>query len=99
MQNIVDDLHALHRLWIQGTPQWVPWIVKVTWREPPSGWIKVNTNGATFGSLGLPGYANVFRTLRSFIKGCFCIPLGVSYAFEAELAAVIHAAMYATSFG
>ncbi|KAK0599983.1 hypothetical protein LWI29_010426 [Acer saccharum] len=59
----------------------------------------VNTDGAAFGSPGLSGCAGVFRTCRGFVRGCFAIPLGVCFAFEAELAAAIHAIDYAWTFG
>ncbi|KAK2639491.1 hypothetical protein Ddye_027286 [Dipteronia dyeriana] len=39
-------------------------------------------------------HAGVFRTCRGFVKGCFAIPLGVCFAFEAELAAAVYAIDY-----
>ncbi|KAK0608762.1 hypothetical protein LWI29_035530 [Acer saccharum] len=44
-------------------------------------------------------FHGVFRTCRGFIRGCFAIPLGVCFAFEAELAAAVHAIDYAWTFG
>ena len=46
------------------------------------GWLNINTDGADFGSLGIAGYAGVFRICRGFVKGCFTIPLGVCFAFS-----------------
>ena len=56
-------------------------------------------DGAAFGSPSLAGCAGVFRTCRGFIKGCFVIPLGVYFAFKAELAVAAHAINYAWTFG
>ena len=61
----------------------------------PSGWIKVNTDSAAFGSLGLADSAGIFCTSHGFVKGCFAIPIGIGFAFEAELAATIHAISFA----
>ena len=55
------------------------------WRPPLSGCLKVNTDGAAFGSPGLAGCAGVFRTCRGFVKGCFAIPLGVCFVFLLRL--------------
>ncbi|KAK3204926.1 hypothetical protein Dsin_018972 [Dipteronia sinensis] len=40
-----------------------------------------------------------FCTYRGFVKGCFAIPLGVCFAFEAELAAAVHTIDCAWTFG
>ncbi|KAK3183936.1 hypothetical protein Dsin_031222 [Dipteronia sinensis] len=37
--------------------------------------------------------------VSGFVKGCFVIHLGVCFAFEVELAAVVHAIDYAWTFG
>ena len=55
------------------------------------GWLKVNTNGVTFGSHGLAGNEGVFGTSCGFIKGCFAILVGFYFLFYAELVVVIHA--------
>lgn len=62
----------------------------------PSEWIKVNTNGDAFGSLGLTGCVGIFQTSRSFVKGYFFIPIEVAYSFEVELVA-IYAIFYFTN--
>lgn len=46
----------------------------------------------------LVSYVDIFRTLRSFFKGSFCIPLGFAFSFEVELVAIIHKVLYATTF-
>ncbi|KAK2658407.1 hypothetical protein Ddye_004940 [Dipteronia dyeriana] len=52
-----------------------------------------NAVSSTFGhKLKLNG---VFRTCRGFVKGCFATPLGVCFAFEAELAVAVYAIDYA----
>lgn len=57
MRNTLDEFHVLKRLSILG----VLWIVNVIWKVPPSSWIKVNTDSATFGSLSLSLYMSVFQ--------------------------------------
>ena len=56
-------------------------------------------DGVAFGSPSLVGCGRVFHTCRGFVKGCLAIPLGVYFAFEAELAAVILALDFDWSFG
>ncbi|PON75623.1 Ribonuclease H-like domain containing protein [Parasponia andersonii] len=99
MRNTLDELQILLCLHVQAKPSWAPRIVEVHWQFPPAGWLKVNTDGSTFGSLGLTGCGGIFRTSRGFCKGAFAIPLGKAFAFEAELASAIHAISYAYDFG
>ncbi|KAK2649696.1 hypothetical protein Ddye_017185 [Dipteronia dyeriana] len=77
MKNSVDELQILQRLHVSGRPLKAPHVLEVNWCPPSSGCLKVNTDGAAFGSPGLAGCAEVFRTCKGFIKGCFAIPLGV----------------------
>ena len=95
MQNYIDELLDLWRLQVNGCSTKAPHILKVIWRPPPPDWLKVNTDGVTFGDRSLASCAGVFRTCRCFVKSCFAIPLGVCFAFEAEWAAVVHAIEYA----
>ena len=97
--NKIDELQILHSLRIVGRPSRAPRIIEVLWKFPSPGWIKVNTDGAAFGSPGLAGSAGVFRNCRGFIRGCFALPIGIAYAFEAELVAAIHAINYAWDRG
>ncbi|KAL5551533.1 hypothetical protein UlMin_001709 [Ulmus minor] len=89
MHNSIHDLMILRWLHVSGRPSKTPWILEVTWCPPPPGRIKVNTDGATHDSPGLASCSGVLRTCRGFIKGCFAIPIGVCFAFEAEIAAAI----------
>ena len=61
------------------------------WRVPSQSWLKVNTDTATHGCLGLMGFGGVFRTFRGFFRGGFAIFISKAYAFDVELAAAIHA--------
>ncbi|KAK2659082.1 hypothetical protein Ddye_005615 [Dipteronia dyeriana] len=90
-----EESQILQRLHVSGLPPKAPHILEVNWRPPPLGCLKVNTDGAAFGSPGLAGCAGFFRTCKGFVKGCFAIPLGVCFAFEAELAAADYAIDYA----
>ena len=99
MRNSLNDLQILHCLRVQAKPPRAPRIVEVQWQLPPPGWLKVNTDGSAFGSPGLAGCGGIFRTPRGFFKGAFAIPLGKSFAYEAELVGAIHAISYAFDFG
>ena len=43
----------------------------------------MNTDGAVMGSPGVDGCGGIFQNCRAFVKGCFAIPLGQVFAFEA----------------
>ena len=62
MKNSVDELQTLQRLHISSRPPKAPHILEVNWHPPPPGCLKVDTDGAAFGSPGLTGCAGVFRT-------------------------------------
>ncbi|PON76645.1 hypothetical protein PanWU01x14_033310, partial [Parasponia andersonii] len=57
--------------------------------------IKVDTDSSAYGSPGLFGCSGVFQTHRGFVRAYFSIPLGTSYAFEAELVVAVHAIDFA----
>ncbi|PON47283.1 Ribonuclease H, partial [Parasponia andersonii] len=99
MFNSMNDLLILRELRVKGKSRKVPIIIEVIWRPPPLSWIKVNTDGSTYGSSGSYGYSGVFQTHRGFIRGCFSILLGTSYAFEAKLTAAIYAINFAWKYG
>ncbi|KAK3183120.1 hypothetical protein Dsin_030406 [Dipteronia sinensis] len=85
MRNCVDDLLILRRFDLCGRPDRAPVIRSVIWSPPAPGWIKVNTDGAALSSPGVGGCEGVFHNCRAFVKGCFAVPLGQVFVFEAEL--------------
>ena len=89
MANQVEELAILHTLHIPCRPLRAPRIIEVLWKPPPLGWIKVNTNGAAFGCLGLASSGGIFRNCKGFVHGCFAIHIGMAFAFEVELVASI----------
>ena len=93
------ELQILQRFQVSGRPSKAPRTLKVNWRPPPLGCLKVNMDGAAFGSPGLASCVGVFCTCKSFVKGCFANPHGVSFTFEAKLAVIVHAIDYAWTFG
>ena len=99
MRNTLAELQILHCLHVPAKMPRAPRIVEVQWQLPPMGWLKVNTDGSAFGNPGLAGCGGIFRTSRGFFKGAFAIPLGKTFAFEAELVGAIHAISYAYDFG
>ena len=99
MRNCMDDLLILRRFGLQGRPSKAPVIKSVIWSPPAPGWIKVNTDGAAMGSPGVGGCGGIFRNCRAFVKGCFAIPLGQVFAFEAELLAASLDINFAWKYG
>ncbi|KAK3230347.1 hypothetical protein Dsin_002228 [Dipteronia sinensis] len=76
IRNCMDNLLILRRFGFRGRPSKALVIKSVVWSPPASGWIKVNIDGATIGSLRVSGCGGIFRNYRDFVKGCFAIPLG-----------------------
>lgn len=68
-----------------------PKISTVRWALSNPYWIKINTDGTALGSPCLADGGGVFQNSRGFIKGCFSIPLGTIYAFEAKMIIVMYA--------
>jgi len=63
----------------------------VRWEFPSSGWVKINTDRAATGYLGLATCGGIFRgSMREFI-GAFSVFLEVQTALVAEFYGVIHA--------
>ncbi|PON63959.1 Ribonuclease H-like domain containing protein [Parasponia andersonii] len=89
----------LRELRIKSRPRKVPNIIEVVQMPPPHSWFKINIDGSAFDTLGLSGCSRMFRTYHDFVCGCFSIPLGIGYAFETELATVIHAINFAWKYG
>ena len=95
MTNSVEDLIIVKNLNVSIKPPKAPRIVEVNWFFSPLGWIKVNTDDAIFGNPGLASSAGIFYTSRGLIKGCFAIPIGIGFVFEAELTAAIYVISFA----
>ncbi|KAK3188082.1 hypothetical protein Dsin_027643 [Dipteronia sinensis] len=87
MRNCVDDLLILRRFDLCGRPVRAPVIRSVIWSPPAPSWIKVNTDGTALSSPSVGGCGGVFRNRKAFVNGCFAVPLGQVFAFEAELLA------------
>ncbi|GLJ13809.1 hypothetical protein SUGI_0220390 [Cryptomeria japonica] len=49
---------------------------KVKWKPPPSGWKKMNFDGASKGNLGLSGYGVVIRDEKGNLIGVVCGQVG-----------------------
>lgn len=74
-----------------------PTATLVRWHRPPPSWVKVNTDGSSFGSSSSCG--GIFRDHGGKAMACFSIKLGERTAFEAELAACINAINIASDRG
>lgn len=66
MKNTMVDLQILHRLLGSILPCAFQ-ILKIVSQTPVQDWLKVNTDGATFGALDLAGYMGVFKTFQAFV--------------------------------
>lgn len=70
-------------------------MIWILWIAPEPGWIKINTNGAANDFQCLGGCGGVSRISKGFVKSYFQVPLGLVYAFEAKIVAIIHALEFA----
>ncbi|KAK9934373.1 hypothetical protein M0R45_021520 [Rubus argutus] len=91
MRNLVAELCILRQVSILGRPSKAPKIIEVMWHSPPIFQIKINIDGAARGSPGLADFGGIFHDHLGRVLGCFAGSLGITYALEAELQAVIHA--------
>ena len=91
MANQFEELAIFHTLHIPCRPSRAPRVIEVHWSPPSPSWIKVNTDGAAFGCLGLAGSGGIFHNCQGFVHGCFAIPIRVVFTFEAELVEFIQA--------
>ena len=91
MNNTVTDLIILSRFHIAGIPRPVPKFIPASWLPPPQGWLKINSDGTARGSSGMVGVGGVICDYCGYALASFIVPIGVRYALEAELIAVITA--------
>ena len=91
MRNCKEVLLILHDMGLKGKATNNESIIQVVWHPPPSNWIKVSIDNATKGAPGQAGSRGILRNCRGFMKGGFAVPLGVGFAFEAELLSFITA--------
>ena len=94
MKNSISYFLVLRHCGIKGRLAKAPSIVKMQWKPPDPGWIKINTDGSADGSPGMAGCGGIFWTYHSFCKGCFAHPIGIALAFQSELMGVISAIEY-----
>ncbi|GMN54146.1 hypothetical protein TIFTF001_023284 [Ficus carica] len=98
MKNSISDLIILKHFNIVNRIGRPLDIIKVQWKAPISSWIKINTDGAANGSLGLAGCGGIFRTYMGFCNECFCKSLEIMIAYEAELLGVTIAFEFAQHY-
>ncbi|KAH6808270.1 hypothetical protein C2S51_029378 [Perilla frutescens var. frutescens] len=89
MWNDVKDLVTLKALNVPLRPSPLKNMVSVIWRPPPSGWIKINTDGSSQGAPGKMATGGVFRHSDGSVIGCFHTDEGIGFAFLAEALAVL----------
>lgn len=59
--------------------------MQISWQKPPSGWIKLNTDGAAKGNLGLATAGGILRDEYGMWHGGFALNIGICSAPMAEL--------------
>ncbi|KAH6760822.1 hypothetical protein C2S51_017771 [Perilla frutescens var. frutescens] len=89
MQNDVANLVILKKLHVAPRPASAHLPILVSWRPPPLGWIKINTDGSSQGAPGIMCTGGVFKRTDGSVLCCFHTSEGVGFAFIAELLAVI----------
>ena len=68
MHNSVNDLLILMYFGLRGHPPHALVIKSVVWSLPSSGWVKVNTDEAVFGSPSIWGCRGVFAIVARLLK-------------------------------
>lgn len=71
----------------------------VEWRPPFDGTLKFNVDGAARGAPGVAGAGGILRDWEGTVKGYFSLSLGIAYAYEAELQAILSALKFCKEFG
>lgn len=91
MHNTQYDLVSLRRLRIPrvAKPAAPPRVI--SWSLPLAGWFKVNIDGSAKGCPGPSGVGGIFQNSYGSAVGSFAIPLGVRFAFKAEMMAIMTA--------
>ncbi|XP_057779989.1 uncharacterized protein LOC130998591 [Salvia miltiorrhiza] len=87
MANSVEELLVLHEIGVPGNPRRPTSYVYVFW-SPPQHWRKINIDGSVHGSPLSIHVGGIIRDSTSVI-GCFHFSAGRSWAFKAELFALI----------
>lgn len=63
--------------------------LQVRWIKPQAGWVKLNTDASALGAPGPLKGGGLIRDDKGQFLGGFTANLGISFAFEAELAAAL----------
>ena len=89
MTNSVNDLSVLARFSIAAIPKTTPIIITICWLHPLPSRLKINTDSATRSAPSDATAGGIIRDYYGHSLATFAAPLGVLYAFEAELFTVI----------
>ena len=68
------------------------------WNPPPLGMLKFNVDGSARGSPGISGVGGVLRDASSTVMGFFSMNTGISFAYEAEIKAILQALIFCQQF-
>ena len=60
-------------------------VKQVRWEKPCTGWLKLNTDGASMGNTGLAGGGGLLRDKNGSWVGGFARKIGTTSSFTAEL--------------
>ncbi|KAL8470346.1 hypothetical protein ACS0TY_032991 [Phlomoides rotata] len=93
------ELVILGRLGLSGHPPPPKTTMVIRWRPPQAGWYKVNVDGNAPSSPSYLYSGVVFRNSRDFFIAAVAKNAGWGYPFEAELAAILHALLFAFEQG
>lgn len=100
MQNGVMH-YSLHDLTLRervnSCPSIAPRIIQVFWALPPTGLLKINTDGIELGSSGLAGGGGIVHNSCGFVPRVLYVPFGDCFAYESELCVTLHSIEVAQS--
>ncbi|KAL8464672.1 hypothetical protein ACS0TY_034249 [Phlomoides rotata] len=99
MDGSIRELIILGRLGLTGHPPPPKTVTVIHWKPPQSGWYKVNVDGSAPYSPGHIFVGVIFRYSRGFFITAFAKAVGWGYPFEAELAVILHAIIFAFEHG
>ena len=98
MSNSQNDLIVLRKLRIHRMTPEALISLPVSWCPSRLSWFKVNSDGASNGAPGPSGAGGIFRIFNGKSIGTFVVTLGIQFAFQVELQAVMRAVQIAVHF-
>lgn len=87
----LDFTRHFEKVWIKSIASKVR---VVDWFPPPHGVLKFNVDGSSRGNPGVSGAGGVLRNSTGATLGFFSLPLGITWAYIAEVKAILNALLF-----